>query len=138
MDNTVYMICGILLLLLFILYRPGRRNKVHGMPDGSSEQSPEPAVPQGECCGKHLVCEKQKLAEARLRSARYFDDEELDRFKGRGSDGYDDKEVEEFRYILYTMRQEEIREWMECLQAREVELPDQLKEEAFCMMNETL
>lgn len=138
MDNIVYLICGILLLLLFILYRPGRRNRVRGTGDGSSEQSPEPAVPQGECCGKHLVCEKQKLAEARLRSARYFDDEELDRFKGRGSDGYDDKEVEEFRYILYTMRQEEIREWMECLQAREVELPDQLKEEAFCMMNETL
>ena len=138
MDNTVYMICGILLLLLFILYRPGRRNRVRGTGDGSSEHLPEPAVPQGECCGKHLVCEKQKLAEARLRSARYFDDEELDRFKGRRSDGYDDKEVEEFRYILYTMRQEEIREWMECLQAREVELPDQLKEEAFCMMNETL
>lgn len=126
--NTVYIVFGIILLLLFILR----------MRRSSPEQLSEPAVPQGECCGKHLVCEKQKLAEARLRSARYFDDEELDRFKGRSSDGYDDKEVEEFRYVLYTMRQEEVREWVECLEAREVKLPDQLKEEAFCMMNETL
>ena len=126
--NTVYIVFGIILLLLFILR----------MRRSSPEQLSEPAVPQGECCGKHLVCEKQKLAEARLRSARYFDDEELDRFKGRSSDGYDDKEVEEFRYVLYTMRQEEVREWVECLEARDVELPDQLKEEAFCMMNETL
>lgn len=71
-----------------------------------------------------------------MRNKQYFDDEDLDRFKGRASDSYTDTEVDEFRYVLYTMQQQEVREWMECLQAREVELPDELKEEAFSMMNE--
>ena len=61
---------------------------------------------------------------------------ELDRFKGRGSGQYSDREIEEFRYVMYTMRQDEVREWMECLQAREIELPDELKEECYSMMNE--
>lgn len=131
----IYYIFAAILLLLFILFYLDRWNKMHRLNQEEAVE-PEPEVPAGECCGKHVVCEKQKLAEARMRSAQYFDDEELDRFRGRRSDGYTDKEVEEFRYILYTMQQNEVREWMECLQAREIELPDELKEECFSMMNE--
>ncbi|MBR5707318.1 MAG: phospholipase [Bacteroidaceae bacterium] len=130
-----YYICAAVLLLMFVLFYLDRWNKTHVKRTEKPEQ-PEPEVPAGECCGKHAVCEKQKLAEARMRSAQYFDDEDLDRFSGRKSDGYTDQEVEEFRYVLYTMRQEEVREWMECLQARDIELPDELKEECFSMMNE--
>ena len=74
----------------------------------------------------------------RRNNKNYFDDEELDRFHGRSSDSYTEIEVEEFRYVLYTMRQEEVRDWVGCLQIREVELPDQLKEECISMMNEIL
>ena len=137
MNNVTYIICAVVLLLMFVLYWLDRWNKTHrnGTGNASPEQQ-EPPVPAGECCGKHVVCEKQKLAEARLCSAQYFDDEDLDRYKGRRSDNYNDKEVEEFRYIMYTMQQNEVREWMECLQAREIELPDELKEECYSMMNE--
>ena len=135
MNNVVYIICAAVLLLMFVLYYLDRWNKTHVKRTEQTEQ-PEPAVPAGECCGKHAVCEKQKLAEARMRSARYFDDEELDRYKGRNSSEYTYQEVEEFRYVMYTMRQDEVREWMECLQAREIELPDELKEECYSMMNE--
>ena len=131
----IYYICAVVLLLMFVLFYLDRWNKTRGLNQEQAQQ-PEPEIPAGECCGKHAVCEKQKLAEARLRSAQYFDDEDLDRFKGRSSDGYTDQEVEEFRYVMYTMQQEEVREWMECLQAREIELPDELKEECYSMMNE--
>lgn len=134
--NTTYIICAVVLLLIFVLYYLDRWNKSQGNNAEQTEQHPQPEVPAGECCGKHVVCEKQKLAEARMRSAQYFDDEELDRFRGCSSNGYNDSEVEEFRYIMYTMRQNEVREWMECLQARQIELPDELKEECFSMMNE--
>ena len=134
--NTTYIICAVVLLLIFVLYYLDRWNKSQGNNAEQTEQHPQPEVTAGECCGKHVVCEKQKLAEARMRSAQYFDDEELDRFRGRSSNGYNDSEVEEFRYIMYTMRQDEVREWMECLQARQIELPDELKEECFSMMNE--
>ena len=138
MNNVTYYICAAVLLLIFVLYYLDRYNKIHKIKESMERDQPdaaEPAVPAGECCGKHAVCEKQKLAEARLRSAQYFDDEELDRFKGRSSDAYDDKEVDEFRYVMYTMQQDEVREWMECLQARDIELPDELKEECYSMMN---
>ena len=131
----IYYICAAVLLLMFVLFYLDRWNKTHAIHPEQQEQ-PQPEVPAGECCGKHAVCEKQKLAEARMRSAQYFDDEDLDRFSGRPSDQYTDQEVEEFRYVLYTMRQDEVREWMECLQARNIELPDELKEECFSMMNE--
>ena len=131
----IYYICAVVLLLMFVLFYLDRWNKTRGLNQQQAVE-PQPEVPAGECCGKHAVCEKQKLAEARLRSAQYFDDEDLDRFKGRSSDNYTDQEVEEFRYVMYTMRQDEVREWMECLQAREIELPDELKEECYSMMNE--
>lgn len=131
----IYYICAAVLLLMFVLYWLDRFNKTRGLNQEQTQQ-PEPDIPAGECCGKHAVCEKQKLAEARMRSAQYFDDEDLDRFKGRRSDKYTDQEVEEFRYVLYTMQQNEVRDWMECLQAREIEIPDELKEECYSMMNE--
>ncbi len=140
MNNATYIICAVVLLLIFVLYYLDRYNKINRIrrnmkSDETAAPEPEP-VPAGECCGKHAVCEKQKLAEARLRQAQYFDDEDLDRFRGRSSDSYQDDEVEEFRYVMYTMQQNEVREWMECLQAREIELPDELKEECYSMMNE--
>jgi len=135
-NNTVYVICGTVLVLMFVLYYLDRWNKTRKIETGTDLQAQPEPVPSGECCGKHAVCEKQKLAEARLRSAQYFDDEELDRFRGRSADDYSDQEVEEFRYVMYTMQQNEVREWMECLQAREIELPDELKEECYSMMNE--
>ena len=131
----IYYICAAVLLLMFVLYWLDRFNRTRGLNQQQAVQ-PQQEIPAGECCGKHAVCEKQKLAEARLRSAQYFDDEDLDRFKGRSSHNYTDQEVEEFRYVLYTMQQDEVREWMECLQARDIEIPDELKEECFSMMNE--
>jgi len=129
------------LAILYAIYAFDRRRRLGNgaTGDGTSDNggTGSNATEHGtECCGKHAVCEKQKLAEARMREARYFDDEELDRFKGRSSDSYNDNEIEEFRYVMYTMRKDEIRTWMECIEAREIELPDQLKEEAWSMMNE--
>ena len=135
MNNVIYIISAVILILLFVLTYLDRWNRARNSSTPQSSE-PEPAVPVGECCGKHLVCEKQKLAEARLKEAQYFDDEELDRFRGRSSDSYEDDDIEAFRYVMYTMRQDEVKEWMECLQARDIELPDELKEECYSMMNE--
>ena len=66
----------------------------------------------------------------------YYDDEELDRFKGRRGDQYRDHEVEEFRDILYTMGEVEVAGWVRSLQLREVELPDSLKDEVFLIVGE--
>lgn len=87
-----------------------------------------------ECCGEHEVCEKGKIKRALRTDIEYFDDEELDRFRGTAPDKYDDEAIEEFREVLYTMRTSEIEDWLKSLELREVALPDALKDELFMLL----
>jgi len=59
----------------------------------------------------------------------YFDDEELDVYRGRSSDAYSDEEAEQFREVMLTMRPDEIPAWGRSLRLREVSLPDQVKDD---------
>jgi len=83
------------------------------------------------CCGAHEVCEKDFLKADFNNGIEYYDDEELDIYKGKSSEKYTENEVEEFREILYTMQADDVKGWLKSLQLREIELPDRLKDEAF-------
>ena len=87
-----------------------------------------------ECCGEHEVCEKGKIKRALRTDIEYFDDEELDRYRGTLPDDYDDEAVEEFREVLYTMHPSEIEDWIKSLELREVALPNALKDELFMLL----
>ena len=96
---------------------------------------PAPEEDDGEeCCGEHEVCEKGKIKRALRTDIEYFDDEELDRFRGTASDEYDDDAVEEFREVLYTMDPREVDDWLKSLELREVALPNALKDEVFMLL----
>ena len=86
------------------------------------------------CNGENDKCEQECMMEAATKPIEYFDDEELDAFKDRSSDGYTDEEVEQFSYVLNTMPQEEIRDWCRSLHLRGIEISDQLKDEVYMMM----
>lgn len=86
------------------------------------------------CNGENDKCEQECMMEAATKPIEYFDDEELDAFKGRPSDSYTDEEVEQFSYVLNTMPQEEIKDWCRSLHLRGIELPDQLKDEVYMMI----
>ncbi|NDW18971.1 phospholipase [Dysgonomonas sp. 216] len=90
----------------------------------------------GECCGKHATCEKDSLLSAFSEEIEYFDDEELDAYKGLSSDRYSEKDVEEFRSVLYSMYDEDKPRWVRSLQLRNISIPDQLKDEVFMFVNE--
>ena len=47
-----------------------------------------------------------------------------------------EKEVEEFREVLYTLKEVEVAGWIRSLQLRGIELPDALKDEAFLILGE--
>lgn len=64
----------------------------------------------------------------------YFDDEELDRFRGRSADSYSEEEEGEFREVLYTMFTREVGDWLRSLQLRQVELPEGIRDEALLLM----
>ena len=89
-----------------------------------------------ECCGQHETCERDSLLAAVSKKIEYYDDEELDRFRGRPSNGYNEEEVEEFREIMYTCKEDEVAGWSRSLQLRGIELPDELKDELFLIVGE--
>ena len=66
----------------------------------------------------------------------YFDDEELDRFKGRPADSYTDEEVEAFSEVMYTCREEEVPAWNRSLELRGIQFPNQLKDELYMLIKE--
>ena len=88
------------------------------------------------CNGENQKCEQECMMEAATKPIEYYDDEELDRFRGRPSDQYEEEEIEEFRDILYSMKDDEVAGWSRSLQLRGVELPDELKDELFLIVGE--
>jgi len=87
-----------------------------------------------DCCGKHEKCER--LPEFMRKKIEYFDDEELDAYSGIDSGQHSESAVEEFREVLYTMQPKEVMAWLTSLQLRDINLPNQLVDDAFLMMEE--
>ena len=90
----------------------------------------------GTCSGDNDKCEQVCMMEASLKDIEYYDDEELDAYKDRPSDCYTDEEAEQFREVLYTMRQDEVKGWNRSLILRGINLPDQLKDEVVMLIGD--
>lgn len=103
---------------------------------GEIDEMPQVQEAPEVCCGQHETCERDSLLAAVSKGIEYYDDEELDRFRGVEPDAYDEAEVEEFREVLYTLRDIEVAGWLRSLQLREIYLPDALKDEAFLIVGE--
>ena len=87
------------------------------------------------CNGDDTRCEQECMLEAATKDIEYYDDEELDRFRGRPSDCFTDEEAELFREILYTMPPGEAKGWNRSLILRGVNVPDQIKDELLLMID---
>ena len=86
------------------------------------------------CDGTDDKCEQVCMMEAATREIEYYDDEELDRVRGRQSNQYNDEEAEEFANILYTMQPQEAKGWNRSLILREINVPNQIKDELITMI----
>lgn len=125
-----------LLAMLCLLALGGTLAATQYLRHGKSDTEEEPVIPDAECCGQHEVCEKESLLSAVSKNVEYYDDEELDRFKGRTPEDYTEKETEEFRDVLYTMKEEEVAGWARSLQLRNIELPEDVREEVILIVEE--
>lgn len=85
------------------------------------------------CCGQHLVCEKTSLAVVSDEIV-YYDDEELDRFRGRQPESYSPQETEEFRDILLTLLPEDVPGWAKSITLRRIELPPEVRDELLLLV----
>ncbi len=88
------------------------------------------------CQGDNEKCEMECRLEAAVKEVEYYNDEELDTYKGRRSDSYSDSETEAFAEVLYTMQPGEVKGWARSLSLRGIEVPDQLKDELYMLMSD--
>lgn len=123
----VVLVCIVCLALLLALAVAARRYLDGNGTVGQADQCSSCASGGGKCAGECMV-------EAAVKPVEYYEDEELDGYRGRASDSYTDSEVEEFRYVLYTMRPDEAEGWSRSLSARGINVPDQLKDELMMLI----
>ncbi len=119
-------IAGIALLTTYF----GQRWKSKKDGTVESETSVEPLE---ECCGAHEVCETDlinKLSEEII----YYEDEELDLYKNFEENDFNDAQIDEFREVLYSLKENEMGGWLRSLELRKIELPSIIKSEVVFML----
>lgn len=100
----------------------------------SEEETPsEDSEPAAECCGAHEVCEADLLAKMSTEIV-YYEDQELDVFKNYEDEDYDDDQIDEFREVLYSLKEKEIDGWLHSLELRGITLPSVIKSELVFML----
>lgn len=120
----------------FIGHKRFEKRKAEGkLQEGETSPLETIEVPE-ECCGQHATCERDSLLAAISKEIVYYDDEELDRFAGKNPEDYDEDEAEEFRNIFYELREIEVAGWVRSLQLRNIELPEQVKDEVLLVVRE--
>lgn len=88
------------------------------------------------CCGLHETCESESLLAGVSKKIEYYEDEDLDRFKGRSGEDYNDTEIDEFADVLTTLKTEEVAGWVRSLQLRGINLPIELKDDVILLVGE--
>ncbi|MCZ4695188.1 hypothetical protein DWB61_08435 [Ancylomarina euxinus] len=98
--------------------------------NGGEETASEPLE---ECCGAHEVCETDllnKMSEEII----YYEDEELDAYRNFEENDFNDDQIDEFREILYSLKEKEIEPWLKSLELRHIILPSIIKSEVVFML----
>lgn len=144
---------GVVAYVVFGLFRKER----NGVPDsGNEKQKSADAMPKSygveaksdevnclsddancqpnSICGVSCFCDEQSLRRQMSEEIIYFEDEELDAFRGVAPDAYTQQQTDMFAEVLTTLRPQEVADWLHSLQLRGIALPDSLKEEAIMMM----
>ena len=126
----VFLLFGLLLALgTWISNKFSKKNN-----ESESEEEDKLQIPS-DCCGAHEVCEFEEMLQ-NPQEIIYFEDEELDRFRGISANAYTDVQIDEFRDVLYTLKDDEIRMWLLSIERRQLQLPAILRQEALMMVAE--
>lgn len=129
-----------LYILLALLVVGATLRLLHRPDDNPTEQpaaeDAEPSADSEECCGMHAVCEKDSLLTSVSTKIDYFDDEELDRFRGRAASDYTPSEEEEFRNVLLTLLPDDVAPWARSVALRGIQLPLSVRDELLMIVGE--
>ena len=119
----------VLALIGVLAYIFGRKENTSNLP------KEETVADDGECCGTHAVCERDSLL-TKTTKIEYYDDEELDALAGITPDDYTESQIKQLEDVFYTLREKDVAGWLRSLQARNIQLPEELREEALLIVSE--
>ena len=112
-------------VVLYLLDLRSRKNE----PQDAAPEAPKVADCDADCCSTHEVCPSEMMLEGCNAEIVYFDDEELDAFKGRAADAYTPEEEEQFRDVLYTLLPADLLPWEQSMKKRGIILPSAIRNE---------
>lgn len=121
-----------MLVLIALLVILGLFCAILGYRSRKKGESQEIVVGKGDCAtctDDNPSCEQMCMMKASTKPVEYFDDEELDAYKGKASDEYDEDETAQFAEVLETLKANEIKAWNRSLILRGINMPDGIKDE---------
>lgn len=124
-EVVLFIALGVAILILFELRARKQR----------PEAANKPETDNGECCGQHLVCERETLLQTNA-VPEYFDDEELDVLAGIQPEAYTKEQHEMLRAVFDTLQEKDVPAWCRSLQLRNIQLPADIREEALLICRE--
>ena len=89
----------------------------------------------GECCGQHLVCERETLLQTNAQ-IEYYDDEELDALADVDPQNYTREQYQAIREVFDSLNEKDVPGWCRSIQLRHIELPQDIREEALLIVRE--
>lgn len=132
--GILFIFLGIILFFVIALFVWNAYQRKQGNTERAEVVESDPI--DGTCCGQHATCEQDSLLNCFVEELDYFDDEELDKYKGHSEEEYTTQEVDEFREVFYTLLDEDKPRWIRNLQQREIPIPNQLKDEILLIVND--
>lgn len=128
MNWVIFVVVVVLVaLLVFATYHVRKVNR---------ETPPEEPKPiPDDCCGAHAVCERDSLL-SKTEEIFYFDDEELDELAGISAGEYSNEQHKMIEEVFFTLREQDVAGWIRSIQLRNIELPDDIREQALLIVSE--
>jgi len=114
-------------LILLITTYFKRRNK--------TEEREIILEPEVECCGAHVICDRDSLLNAK-NLIIYFDDKELDALADVSPLNFTKKQLKQLSDIFYNLKESDVAGWLRSLQIRRIQLPIELREQALLIVSE--
>ncbi len=127
----LFIALGIFILVAFEI----RARKKSGEIEGKVTSDSIDTTVDNECCGMHLVCERETLLQTNAK-IEYYDDEELDALAGISPENYTQKQYQAIRDVFDSLKEKDVPGWCRSIQLRNIELPQDIREEALLIVRE--